>query len=183
MALPELQELVNAEIQKEFLQTFVVPDGFRSEISSEFKFGFCFPKDWKFSRFPKSTQYGFILDTGETTDKKTDFVSNVNVIITDISSYEGEIRDLLRAFADQELKITPNAIRVSEGFILPGGRSGYHQMMDWVDNEGRDLSADQTFVVDKFAKTLFVITCTATHAEFEHVRKSFEDIISTFRVP
>jgi hypothetical protein len=179
----ELQELIKLKIREDLLDNFQVPEGFRPEISTDFKFGFCYPKNWRFVRFPQATQYGAAADPEHAKQAKSPIARNVNVIVVDISGNSGDVEELYKTYADQELSVTPNAKRTSAESFLFSGRPAFRQVLRWVDNSGKAIVADQIYVADRPAKNLYVVTFTAAEDDYAASKALFADIASTFRIP
>ena len=162
------------------LDNFVVPEGYKSEVSKEFQFGFCYPEDWEFSRFPQQTQYGFARDLKSA--EKLGFARNMNVIITDISSYEGELDEIYESNLEEVLRLMPNAKLVFKENFLFQGLPARKYRVDWVTNLGEQLALYQILVADKDRKNLYIISFTTTKEDFNSSRVLFDNIAGTFRI-
>ena len=146
-------------------------------------FGFCYPEDWEFSRFPQQVQYGTALDL-----KSADRLGvrrNMNVIIDDISSQKVDLDKLYESTLSQVLAYMPNAeIVFKEGdFIFQGLRAMRHRI-NWKPNtqQGPSISLYQIVVADKDKKNLYSISFTTTQEDFDTSRRLFDNIASTFRL-
>jgi len=118
--IAKYRELIEQETKNNLLMNFNVPDGYTPEISTinKFIFGFCYPKDWVFTRLAEQTQYGVAVDI-QSADN-IGFGRNVNVVIDDISKntsdlsaiYEGALQQVMLIFSKAKL------IFKDEDFIL-----------------------------------------------------------------
>lgn len=173
----KLEEQIEGLIASK-LDNFIVPHGYKSEISKEFKFGFCYPKGWEFSKFPKQTFYGFALDSKSTEE----FKKNVNVIIEDISTKKGELSEIYQNTMKNNLAIMPNSELIFKEESLFQGLPALKYRINYTTNLGERLTLYQILVADKDRKNAFIITFTTTQEEFESSRILLDSIASTFRI-
>jgi hypothetical protein len=171
----QVQQLVASK-----LDNFTVPAGYRSEISTEFCFGFCYPSDWKFSRYPQFVMYGSAIDAKSATT--LDFARNMNVNIEDIRNRQESLHDLLDAGILLALKLLPNAQSVSADHFLLNGLAAIRSIINYVTNDGRQLSLLSIMVADRDRQKLYTASFTTTTQDFPSSKPLFDDILSTFRM-
>lgn len=165
------------------LDNFIVPQGHKSEISKEFQFGFCYPKDWDFSRFPQKTFYGFAVDL-----KSAEILGvarNVNIFIEDIediSKEEGDLREIYESSLAGGLAFIPNAELIFKEEFLFQGLPATKSRINYVTNLGEELALYQISVADKNRKNLYTISFTTTQGDFDSSKALFDNIASTFRI-
>lgn len=177
--IKQLQQQVEQLVTSK-LDNFVVPKGYKGEISKEFQFGFCYPENWAFSKFPQETKYGVVRD--ESSAKTTGFARNFNVIITNISDMKDELTDIYKNTQPQLLRLLPNPKLIfGEDFLLQG-MSARRYRVDWMTNEGDHLVLYQILVADKKRKNVYIISCTTKPEDFDSSRILFDNIASTFRI-
>lgn len=171
----KIEELIASK-----LDNFIVPQGYKSEISKEFQFGFCYPKDWEFSRFPQQTQYGFARDLKSA--ERLGSARNMNVIITDISSHEGELDEIYESSLSMVSTCMSNAKLIFKEDSLFQGLAAMKYRVDWVTNLGEQVALYQILVADKGRKNLYTISFTTTQGDFDSSKALFDNIASTFRI-
>jgi len=162
------------------LDNFIVPQGHKSEISKEFQFGFCYPKDWEFSRFPQKTFYGFAVDLKSA--EILGLARNVNIFIEDISKEEGDLREIYKSSLAVGLAFIPNAELIFKEEFLFQGLPATKSRINYVTNLGEELALYQISVVDKNRKNLYTISFTTTLGDFDSSKALFDNIASTFRI-
>lgn len=171
----QIEQLITSK-----LDNFVIPEGYKPEVSKEFRFGFCYPEYWEFSRFPQQTQYGFARDLKSA--ERLGFARNVNVIIADISSQEGELDKIYESNLAAVLTLMPNAKLVFKEDFLFQGLAATKYRVDWVTNLGEQLALYQILVADKDRKNLYTLSFTTTQEDFDSSRVLFDNIAGTFRI-
>ncbi len=171
----QIEQLITSK-----LDNFVVPKGYKPEVSKEFQFGFCYPEYWVFSRFPQQTLYGLARDLKSA--KKLGFARNVNVVITDISSQEVELDEIYESNLTGALALISNAKLVFKENFLFQGLPAMKYQVDWVTNSGEQLVLYQIFVADKNRKNLYTISFTTTQEDFDSSRVLFDNVAGTFRI-
>lgn len=183
--IAKYRELIEQETKNNLLMNFNVPDGYTPEISTinKFIFGFCYPKDWVFTRLAEQTQYGVAVDI-QSADN-IGFGRNVNVVIDDISKntsdlsaiYEGALQQVMLIFSKAKL------IFKDEDFIFQG-LPALRYRVDWLPQteEKQVVSLYQIQVADKNKKNLYIISFTALKEDFEKSRPLFDNIANTFRI-
>lgn len=171
----QIEQLITSK-----LDNFVVPEGYKPEVSKEFQFGFCYPEYWEFSRFPQETLYGFARDLKSA--ERLGFARNVNVIITDINSWEGELDEIYESCLANVLTVMPNAKLVFKENFLFQGLVARKYRVDWVTNLGEQLALYQILVADKDRKNLYTLSFTTTQEDFDSSRVLFDNIAGTFRI-
>ncbi len=176
--LKKLEEMIQEQIKTELLNNFVIPANYSFEISKEFKFGFCYPQDWSFSRFPQQTQYGVIKD--QSSGKIYGFSTNFNIIISDISDSKSNLNEIYNAGLSV-LNILPNSNLIDNNDFLFNGLQARKHRIDYIDNKGLELTAYQVLVADESKERLFVLTFTTVTSQFNTNKTTFDDILSTFR--
>lgn len=171
--IAKYRELIEQETKNNLLMNFNVPDGYTAEISTinKFIFGFCYPKDWVFTRLAEQTQYGVAVDI-QSADN-IGFGRNVNVVIDDISKntsdlsaiYEGALQQVMLIFSKAKL------IFKDEDFIFQG-LPALRYRVDWLPQteEKQVVSLYQIQVADKNRKNLYIISFTALKEDFEKSR-------------
>lgn len=162
------------------LDNFIVPQGHKSEISKEFQFGFCYPEDWEFSRFPQQTFYGYAVDPKSA--EILGFARNVNIIIDDISKAEVDLRKIYESGLAVALAFIPNAELISKEEFLFQGLPATKRRINYVTNLGEELALYQIFVADRNRKNLYTISFTTTQGDFNSSKALFDNIASTFRI-
>ena len=170
----QIEQLITSK-----LDNFVIPEGYKPEVSKEFHFGFCYPEYWEFSRFPQQTQYGLARDLKSA--KKLGFARNVNVIITDISRQEAELDEIYESNLAGVLALMSNAELVFKENFLFQGLPARKYRVDSVTNIGDQLALYQILVADKSRKNLYIISFTTTQEDFESSKVLFDNIAGTFR--
>lgn len=162
------------------LDNFVVPEGYKDEVSQEFQFGFCYPQDWEFSRFPQITVYGAARDSKSA--EKPGIARNVTVVVTDMSNDKRDLNEIYENGVQSVLLSVPNAELVSKKELLFQGLPAMKYRANYVTNDGRQLTLDQTAVADKERNNLYHITFSTTQENFDSSKGLFENIASTFRI-
>ena len=170
----ELEKQV-VDLLKNKLDNFVVPEGYKEEVSKEFKFGFCYPKDWVFSRFPQLTMYGIV--------QKPNSSTSMNVNITDISSVESDLGSFYENAFQGALMFRPNAEVVfkEEGYLFHG-LTAIRYRLDWIEPDERAITGYQVVVADENRKNLYTITFTTSQETYNSEEILFKNIESTFRI-
>lgn len=167
----QIQDLVVAK-----LDNFIVPEGYEAEVSSEFSFGFAYPSDWDLAKFPKQTQYCFVVDP-----QPSEFSRNMNVVIVDISEYGGSLSDLFQSDLQTALDTLNQSVLVSsEGFLFHGLEAS-RRILNWRSGD-HELSTYQILSVDGSRRNAYTITFTTTQEDFAKSRAVFDNIASTFRL-
>lgn len=162
------------------LDNFIVPDGYKAEVSKEFQFGFCYPEDWEFSKFPQQTIYGVARDL--ISAKKLGFARNINVIIKDISSQEMDLQQMYEVNLSSTLALIPNPKLIFKEDSLFQGLPAMKSRINYISNLGEQLTVYQIYVADKNRKNLFFITFTTTKEDFDSAKVLFDNMTSTFRI-
>lgn len=162
------------------LNNFIVPNGYKQEISEEFQFGFCYPEGWQFVKFPEETLYGFVKDFNSF--EKIGFARNVNVIISDISIQGNNLNALFESGLDSVLELMPNAKMIFKEDLLFQGLPAMKYRVDYVTNSGQQLTVYQFLVASKDRKYLYTISFTTTQEDFNSSKVLFDNIASTFRI-
>lgn len=174
--IAKYRELIEQETKNNLLMNFNVPDGYTPEISTinKFIFGFCYPKDWVFTRLAEQTQYGVAVDI-QSADN-IGFGRNVNVVIDDISKntsdlsaiYEGALQQVMLIFSKAKL------IFKDEDFIFQG-LPALRYRVDWLPQteEKQVVSLYQIQVADKNRKNLYIISFTALKGGFRKIKASY----------
>ena len=162
------------------LDNFVVPEGYKDEVSQEFQFGFCYPQDWEFSRFPQVTFYGAARDSKSV--ERLGFAPNLNVVISDISSEQCDLNEIYENGMQGVLLTIPNAELVFKEESLFQGLPAMKYRANYVSNDGRQLTLYQIAVADKERNNLYHITFSTTQKDFDSSKVLFENIASTFRI-
>lgn len=162
------------------LDNFIVPQGYKSEISKEFQFGFCYPEDWQFSRFPQKTFYG--LAAGLKSAEILGFARNMNVFIEDISEMEGDLREIYKSSLANALVIIPNTELIFEEEFLLQCLPASKWRINYVTNLGEELALYQISVADKNRKNLYTISFATARGDFDSSKALFDNIASTFRI-
>lgn len=183
--LPTDEKIRNLQTQveqliKSKLDNFIVPEGYKEEVSNEFQFGFCYPKYWEFSRFPKQTQYGIVKDLESA--GKLGFARNMNLIVTDISGMKAELYEIYETSLAELLTVMHSAKLVFEDDFLFQGLAAKKYRVDYTTNLGDQLAVYQILVADKDRKDLYIISFTTTQEDFDSSRVLFDNIAGTFRV-
>ena len=106
----------------------------------------------------------------------------MNVIITDISSHEGELDEIYEGSLSVVLTCMPNAKLVFKENSLFQGLAAMKCRVDWVTNLGEQLALYQILVADKGRKNLYTISFTTTQEDFDSSRVLFANIAGTFRI-
>ncbi|HEX7320325.1 MAG TPA: hypothetical protein VF399_08210 [bacterium] len=171
----QIEQLITSK-----LDNFIVPIGYKPEVSKEFQFGFCYPEYWEFSRFPQETQYGFARDLKSV--ERLGFARNVNVIITNIDTWKGELDEMYESGLADVLALMPNAKLVFKENFLFLGLAAKKYRVDWVTNLGEQLALYQILVVDRVKENLYTLTFTTTQEDFDSSIALFDDIALTFRI-
>ncbi|MCK4488198.1 MAG: hypothetical protein KAU38_15750 [Desulfobacterales bacterium] len=131
--IAKYRELIEQETKNNLLMNFNVPDGYTPEISTinKFIFGFCYPKDWVFTRLAEQTQYGVAVDI-QSADN-IGFGRNVNVVIDDISKNTSDLSAIYERALQQVMLIFPKAklIFKDQDFIFQGLPALRHRV-DWL---------------------------------------------------
>jgi hypothetical protein len=167
----QIQDLVASK-----LDNFIVPEGYKAEVSSEFSFGFAYPGDWNLAKFPKHTQYCLVIDP-----HPNDFSRNMNIVIEDISEYKGTPSDMFQAAQKAALDALNQSALVSSEEFLFHGLMATRQVLNWRMGD-HDLSTYQIISVDGSRKNAYTITFTTTQDDFLRSRQVFDNIASTFRL-
>jgi len=162
------------------LDNFTIPSGYKAEVSKEFQFGFCYPEDWEFARFPQQTLYGFARDLQS--HKRLGFARNMNVAITDISSGGEDLHKMYEEGVAGNLAFIPNAELIFKEEILFQGLPAMKYRVNYVSNLGDECTLYQILVVDKDRKNYYAISFTTTQEDFSSSRTLFDSIASTFRI-
>jgi hypothetical protein len=178
-SLDELEQQVR-RVMAEQLTGFVVPEGYKAEISAQFGFGFCYPAHWKFQRFPGMVPYGFSLDPDSA--HAVGFARNVNVMIDDISNDEREIHAILEACAMQARLVLKDASLVEQADFLHYGLPASRQVVEYTGPDGSQLTLYQVRLADRNQQNLFTISCTSKASDFLQAKGEFDSIVSTFRL-
>jgi hypothetical protein len=179
------RRLIADETRNNLLDNFHVPDGYKAEISTldGFPFGFCYPQEWDYIRFPQMIQYGGAADAKSA--GQIGFQRNFNLILQDISNFE--IKDLAGFYQEQgasNLALFPGAQMVEEDtdFVLQGLKA-YRYRMDFLPNGATQrVSLYQVIVADSERKALYILSFSTTADNFDASRKQFENIINTLRL-
>lgn len=171
----QIEQLITSK-----LDNFVVPEGYKPEVSKEFHFGFCYPEYWEFSRFPQQTQYGFARDLKSA--ERLGLARNMNVLITDMNSWEGELNELYESTLANVLEFMPSAKLVFKEEFLFQGLVAKKYRVDWVTNLGEQLALYQILVADKDRKNLYTLSFGTTQEDFDSSRVLFNNIAGTFRI-
>ena len=183
--IAKYRELIEQETKNNLLMNFNVPDGYTPEISTinKFIFGFCYPKDWVFTRLAEQTQYGVAVDI-QSADN-IGFGRNVNVVIDDISKNTSELSAIYERALQQVMLILPKAklIFKDEDFIFQGLPALRHRV-DWLPQSEKKqvVSLYQIQVADKNRKNLYSISFATPKEDFEKSRPLFDNIANTFRI-
>lgn len=171
----EITQLITSK-----LDNFTIPKGYKSEVSKEFQFGFCFPEDWTFSRFPQQTMYGQAIDLKSA--GTTGFSRSVNVVISDISNENQDLSAIFEACLQGVLMLMPNSELIFKENFLLQGLPAIRYRVDYVLNSEIELTVYQIVVADKDKKNVYAISFTTTQSDFESSRVLFDNIASTFRI-
>lgn len=171
----QIEQLITSK-----LHNFTVPEGYKPEVSKEFQFGFCYPEDWEFFKFPQQTMYGGARDLKSA--ERLGFDRNVNVAISDISSQEGDLPEIYESSLAGVLAFMPNAELVFKEESLFQGLPAMKYKVNYVTNLGEQLTLYQIIIADKNRKNLYVISFTTTQEDFDSSRILFDSIASTFRI-
>ncbi len=171
----QIEQLMTAK-----LDNFTVPKGYKSEVSKEFQFGFCYPKEWEFTRFPQQTFYGFARDLKSA--EKLGFARNVNVTIGDISKQEEDLKKIYEEGIKSSLFMLPNAELVFKEDSLFQGLPAMKYRVNYITNDEQQLTLYQILVGDKNKKNLYAISFTTTQEDYNYSKVLFESIASTFRI-
>jgi hypothetical protein len=167
---------------------WVVPYGYNKEISREFQFGFCYPKEWKFSKFPQLTLYGAAIDFNSV--ERLGVCRNVNLTFQDISGISIEensnLHEIFNASMNGAIAMLPNSKLIFEDNFLFQGLPAKKYRIDYVANVSETqtlpLTLYQIAVADKERKNVFALSFTTTKEDFETSRSKFDDIAGTFRI-
>jgi len=179
------RELIEREIRDSLLINFNVPAGYKPEISEsgKFIFGFCYPEDWAFSKFPEQVRYGAAYDT--TSAEKLGFTRNINIVIDNLTDNNIDLSEYYQASLAQVLAFIPNSNLVfkEEDFIFQGLHATRWRI-DWKPNiEMKQVVSNyQIVAADKEKKNVYNISFTTTQEDFETSRKLFDNIAATFRI-
>lgn len=124
------------------LDNFAVPEGFDSELSPEFNFGFCYPNGWNFSRFPQNTLYGYAIDSSE---PNSTFKRNVNVVVEKIDN--PPTTNALEKFYTQTVQQATGILHstttdFSDSFLL-NGRPAHRYLVRYTRPDGFRLALFQ----------------------------------------
>lgn len=159
---------------EDHLEGFKVPEGFKKEVSTDFKFGIAYPKEWVFSRLPQMTVYG----------KGMDLENDVgfNIVIEDVSDADITNRDEFYESALQSAAILTNAeIIFSEIGIISNLRA-----IKWrLDTKMRgeiEMTSYQVGLLDERMNRLYILTFTTIPENFDRDRAIFDNIANTFRI-
>lgn len=171
----KIKDLVAAK-----LDNFIVPENYTAEISNEFKFGFCYPKDWNFNKFPQQTFYGAAIDSAPDTEQA--FHRNINIVISDISHVEEDLTSLYDNGYNSLLAFLPNPTPISIEDCLLNGLPAKKYRVNYVNNEGLALTLYQILIADKNKTNLYAISFTVSQANFENSKSLFDNMLSTLRV-
>ena len=171
----QIEQLITSK-----LHNFTVPEGYKPEVSKEFQFGFCYPKDWVLSRFPQQTLYGSVIDFKSA--ERLGFRRNINVVISDISSQEADLPEIYENALAGVLALMPNAKLVFKEESLFQGLSAIRYKINYVTNLGQQLTLYQILIADKDSKNLYTISFTTSQEDFDSSRILFDSIASTFRI-
>lgn len=173
------QKIVQLEEEKKNLirgklDNFVIPEGYIDVVSDEFKFGFCYPEDWAFSKFPQMTLYGIV--------QKPDSDTNMNVAITDINSEEFDIDSFYEDGLQGTLMFIQDAEVVFKEKYLFHGLEAIRYRINWIDKDENALTVYQIIVADEDHKKVYTITFTTSQERYNSDETLFKNIESTFRI-
>lgn len=171
----QLQAIVRSK-----LENFIVPSGYKAEISKEFRFGFCYPHDWEFDRFPEQTMYGMAIDRESA--KNEGFGTNLNVVISDIGHTKSNLNELFENATQVTLDAIAGSELISKERILLNGLEAARTLIHFTSGTGHQLASYQILVVDKGRNFMYAITFTSLVEEFESLKTTFDNIASTFRI-
>lgn len=168
----QVQQLVDSQ-----LGDMIVPNNYEVEVSNEFKFSFCYPQNWSFNKYPQRTvQYGHIIEN----EAATDFDTNMNVVIDDISHYDIPLKELYIYGVNSIQEAMPDAVLIFSEIFLFKGLKAIRSRINYMV-EGTALTLFQVSVADASQERLFHISFTCLAEKYEDNKLLFENIISTLR--
>ncbi len=153
---------------------FNIPQGYKAEISKEFRFGFCYPEDWGFSRFSELKLYGGAVD------EKSG--NNIVIAISDITDQEKELDEIYKAELELQSDLFPKAQVIFRENILFHGLPASKHLLNYETNSGLAISLYQIMVTDKKKQNLYVLSFTTSQGDFNSMRGVFDNIAGTFRL-
>jgi hypothetical protein len=177
--IQELQEQIRVLIEGK-LDNFTVPTGFKSVISPEFEFGFCYPQDWQFTPYPQNTQYGIAIDLNS--PKSSGRGRNLLIAIADISKETAELDQLYEQQLRMSRLITPSFELVYKQSVLFLGLPALKIRNNAIGNDGFSFTNYQILVANKGRKYLYTICFTDAKGNFDASQAMFDSIASTFRI-
>ncbi len=162
------------------LDNFVVPNGYRPEVSPEFRFGICVPESWIFIPFPELTLIGSAVDVAHA--KELGFARNVNINVTHVDASALEDKNILEQERNFMLSMLPESSLVVEEHFLCQGLPAYRKIINYHPRDRQELTGYQVQVVNPAQEQLLTITYTTLKDDFEKSRSTFENILGTLRL-
>lgn len=167
----QIEDLVSSQ-----LADIIVPENYNIETSNEFKFSFCYPKNWSFQRFPQQVFYGAIMDNS----LNSSFQTNMNIVITDMTNNHIPFEQRYQQEVQQLLMMLQQSSLIFAEFFLFMGRNGTRTRINYFLNQ--PLTLYQITIPSKDHQKNFCISFTCLTLEFENRRLLFDNIISTLRL-
>ncbi len=183
--IAKYRELIEQETRQNLLLNFNVPARYKPEISTlnEFPFGFCYPEEWTFTRFPTQVRYGFAIDPKS--EQQLGFSRNINICIDDISDNKNDRKVIYDAGLKDVLALLPNAMLIfkDDNFVFQGF-SAAKWIVEWTPQTERNqtLTVYQIVVVGRESKYCYSISFTTTKEDFDRSKYLFDNIANTFRI-
>ncbi len=182
--IAKYRDLIEQETQQNLLVNFHIPQGYTAEISSipNLTFGFCYPKEWKFSRLPEKIQYGTVADV--TQIGEGGFARNLMVVIGEISGEVGSLEQAYQGCVQFNLDSAANAQLMFQEMVIFQGLQAVRFGMTFALPSFTQVQvySYQTLVIDARQKYLYNIVFTTTADDFEKARPIFDNIANTFRI-
>jgi hypothetical protein len=179
--LKALQTQIDQLVTNKF-DNFVIPQGYKSEISKEYEFGFCYPEHWIFTKQPESIQYGIAKDSQSGVNRN--FVISISEVFPDYDlSSNSAVDKLYKANLEVITLMLQNAKIVSDEECLFNGLHARKTRINFTIADGAvKLSGYLLQAAKKETNKLFQVNFTSAEAEFDSNKPIFDDIITTFRM-
>lgn len=168
--LVKLGQIININID--------CPKDFKTEISTDLKFGFAYPNNWNFLK-SQIIDYGFIVP------KKSgkDLTANANIVYYDTTNSEVDLNELVELQIKDELLETPNSKLLSDSDnLIINGSTLRRIIISWIDKNKTDYIAYLNYIIDNLGHRIVKVTFTCKNSEFSLNRNHFDNIINTFKI-
>jgi hypothetical protein len=158
--------------------TIDCPSDYKTEISSDLKFGFAYPNHWDFIK-SKMIDYGFIIENNYKTKK---IVTNCSIVYIDANNSENSLDQIIEVNIKDELYETPNSKIISDTTNIINGLSVRRLVVDWIDTNKMELTGYLNIFIDELNQRFIKVTFTCDRKEFHTQKISFDNIANTFKI-